>query len=114
MFLYAYNKGKVKVNHEDYENVIARFFKKNDKEQQNILCLGILIKPGWVFVTIDGLMNLKPFAETIAVIGRNILISNLCGVQRLHSRSKFTIVVVSSFSTLIIQISFHVTTFEGQ
>ena len=96
MFFCTYNEEEVQISKKDYENVIVIFFKKTDTEQQNILCLGFLIRADWVFVTIQGFLKLRPFSETIAVTGKNLLKSNLLGIQKLQSLSRFVIVTVSS------------------
>ena len=96
MFFCTYNEEEVQISKKDYEDVIVIFFKKTDTEQQNILCLGFLVRPDWVFVTIQGVLKLQPFSETIAVTGKNLLKSNLLGIQKLQRRSQFIIVTVSS------------------
>ena len=65
-------------------------------EQRNILCLGFLVRPDWVFATMQCLIKLEPFSETTAVIGKNLLKSNLLGVQKLRRESYFIIIAVSS------------------
>ena len=96
MFFCAYNEEDAKIIPEDYENVIVTFFKKADSEQKEILCLGFLVRPDWAFVTTYGYTKLKPFSGTIAVMRKNLLTSNLFGIQNLRQRSCFIIIVVSS------------------
>ena len=94
-FFCTYNEEQVDISKENYENVIAIFWKKNAEGNEEIACLGASISEKWILVTIKDLNTLNQYSVTTATIGKSSLKLTIAGKQRIGGRSNFIIVVVS-------------------
>ena len=99
--------GIAECNNEGYFNVIVSFWKK-DPQTDNImmLCVGALIGSDLIFATTECARTLHPYNEIGVQTGTMKLneIYPVCILERtqeLPSKSKFALVIVSSFTSIL-------------
>ena len=94
-FFCTNNEEQVDISKENYENVIAVFWKTNADGNEEIVCLGASISEKLVLITNKDLDTLNQYSITTATIGKNSPKLRIAGKQRIRAQSNFIILVVS-------------------